>query len=400
MTNVPAIGARSPRVNDALRDTPLSPFVELERRLAQQEHSFRAPLHQGKTTFTPHADAVSWSPEEFPLRAQDHPPPSGVPSVRHELAALATRRLGRTIEPDCVIVTCGATHGMDLALRCILEPRDEVLILSPQWLFAVGLVRAARARPVEVRVFLELGGDAQFDFIAAVKAQIGPRTRALVFNTPNNPTGRGLSLEQLGALADLAERHDLWLISDNAYEHYDFTPQGFVDISTFDSAVERTVSLYTFSKTGAMPGHRVGYVVVPEALAVPLQKLSLHSTYSVATTSQYAAHQALAVPAERLAAQRRHACQARDLTTGLLAVPHTRVDGGLYTFLDLSGWAPGAAHFIDRCVTAGVSLAPGRAFGAHCVDHARLCFTAVDLTTLEEALTRINQIYGSDDVAG
>ncbi len=400
MINISAAGARSPRINDALRNTLLSPFVELERRLAQQEHSFRAPLHQGKTTFTPHTDAVSWGPEEFALRAHDHAPPSGVPSIRRELAALTTRRLGRTVEPDCVIVTCGATQGMDLALRCILDPGDEVLILSPQWLFAVGLVRAARARPVEVPVFLELDADAQFDFIAALEAQIGPWTRALMFNTPNNPTGRGLSRQQLDALADLAERHDLWLISDNAYEHYDFTPQGFVDISTFDSAANRTVSLHTFSKTGAMPGHRVGYVVVPEVLAVPLQKLSLHSTYSVATTSQYAAHRALAVPAERLEAQRRDVRRARDLTMELLAVPHTRVDGGLYTFLDLSGWAPGAVHFVDRCVTAGVSLAPGRAFGARCADHARLCFTAVDLPTLEEALTRINLIYGDSDVAG
>jgi aspartate aminotransferase len=401
MTPARAVAAprgRSPRITSALEATPLSPFVDIEQRLARYPRAFRAPLHQGKTTFSPHADGRGWGPADFELRAGDHAPPSGVRSLRRRIAALTSDRLAREVDEGCVVMTCGATQGMDLTLRCIVEPGDDVLVLSPQWLFAVGLVRAARARPVEVPVFLELDADAEFDFIAALEARIGPRTRALVFNTPNNPTGQSLSADALSAIADLAERHDLWIVSDNAYEHYDLTAEGFVDISRFEQAADRTVSLHSFSKTGAMPGHRVGYVVVPEALAIALQKLSLHSTYSVATSSQYAAWQALDVPAATLADQRREVRRARDRMTALLDVPHSRVEGGLYTFLDLTGWPGGADGFVDRCVEVGVSLAPGRAFGAHCADRARLCFTAVDLQTLEEAIHRINHVHGGTDV--
>ncbi len=376
----------------------MSPFLHIERRLAEPATAVFAPLHQGRTTFAPHADVSDWDSAGFELRAHEHAPPAGVRSLRGMLAATVEQRLGHAVSPERVIVTCGATQAMDLALRCILDAGDEVLILSPQWLFAAGLVHAARGRPVEVPVFLELNRDPDFDLIAAVESRIGGRTRALAFNTPNNPTGQSLSARHLGALAELAGRHGLWILADHAYEHYDFSADGFIDIAAFEAAADRTVSLHSFSKTSAMPGHRIGFAVVPEAMAGRMESWSLHSTYSVATPSQFAARRALDVAPRRIAAQREHVRRARDLTMATLDVPHSRVDGGLYTLLDLAGYPDGASAFLDRCLDAGVSLAPGSAFGARCADHARMCFTAVDHDALVEAIDRVNRVYGGNRV--
>lgn len=379
-------------LNRMLEEVPFSPFEDLERRIAARGVQDLLRLHQGKTTFGPTVRPKLREPGAFPLQAHEHAPPGGVAALRRRIAD-HLREQGNPIDASDVVVSGGSTQAISVVLHAVLQPGDDVLILSPQWLFAVGLVAAAGGRPVEVPVFLELGKDPAFDFIAALEARVGPRTRALYFNTPNNPTGYSMTRAQLERLAAFAARHDLWIIADNAYENYDFTEAGFLDIAQLGDAAVRTFSVYSFSKTHAMPGQRVGYIAAPAGLGPRLFKWSLFSIYSLNTESQAIAFDALAVDRGELRRRRGLAREARD-RAARLAIPAIHPEGGLYTFLDLSAWRGGdVTGFIEACLTAGVTVAPGVAFGAHCRQFARLCFTAVPFDDLPRALDRLEQVY-------
>ncbi|MFF9347279.1 pyridoxal phosphate-dependent aminotransferase [Streptomyces sp. NPDC014734] len=385
-----------PSLSRPLTEIPPSPLVAVERLLRAHGHGAPIGLHQGKTVFPPCAEPRTWQRAEFGIAPHEHAPPVGVPALRERLADTAGERRGTPVDPDRILVTAGATHAIAVVLHAILRPGDDVLILSPQWLFATGLVHAAGGVPREVPVFLELSDPDTapgFDLVAAVEAAVGPRTRAIYFNNPNNPTGYRLDANELARLTDLAERHDLWLIADNAYENYDFSPDGFLEPATVGGADARTFSVHSCSKTYAMPGARVGHLVSPPGCTEILTKWSLHTLYSVSTAAQFAAYEALATPAAELADRRRLAAEAGRLATGALEIPHTPVTGGLYTFLDLRAHGDGEA-FVRRCAEEGVGLAPGRVFGAHCDTWARLCFTAAPPQTVCDAVHRINKVYG------
>jgi aspartate aminotransferase len=384
-------------LNPGLDTIPPSIFTELDRRLAACGEPRIMPLHQGKTTFAPAVDVRLWDTSEFPILPHEHASPSGVASLRARAAAHHTGRFDRAVSEEDVIITAGATHAIATILGAIVRQSDEVLILSPQWLFAAGLVAAAGGVPVEVPVFVELSRDAQFDFIASIRRAATSRTVAIYFNTPNNPTGYSLTTEQMQALADVSRELDLWLIADNAYEAYEFDGRRFIDVSALPRAMERTFSIHTFSKTFAMPGLRIAYAIVPDAAAATVRKRVLYSVYSIATISQFAAAQALDVYDDVACKHNRAAEEARNVVARNLVVPHTRMSGGLYSFLDLRQWQGGPAdEFIDRCLTRGVSLAAGRAFGRMFDGYARLCFTAVGLEELGVAIDRVNAVYGED----
>src|SRR5262249_4529607 len=161
-----------------------------------------------------------------------------------------------------------------------------------------------------------------------------------------NPTGLSLTRHELQRLARFAAAHDLWLISDNAYYNYDFTPGGFVDVATLPGAAERTFSVYSCSKTYAMPGFRVGFTTSPPAMAVCLRKWALYSVYSLSTASQFAAYQALRTSADVLADYAARVKEARDIVGRELRIPATTVEGGFYAFLDLDSWSGDESEFV------------------------------------------------------
>jgi aspartate aminotransferase/N-succinyldiaminopimelate aminotransferase len=371
---------------------PASAFTSIDASVRRGGRPV-ANLHQGKTYFAPCAAPAPWGRDEFPLLAHEHAPPGGIPALRETAADYVKNRHNVVVDPADVVITNGATHGVFTVLNAVLEPGDEVVLLSPQWLFAAGLVASARGRAVPVPTFLATAADPDYDVVAGIEAVVGPRTRAVYFNTPNNPTGIVLPPSALRRLVDLAHRCRLWLVADNAYENYDFTEAGFVDVATLPGAAERTYSVYTLSKTFAMPGYRVGYVVAPPGRGADLVTAGLYSVYSVATVAQRAAAAALATSPNELGRRRQLAAAAWEMTHELLRVPHTEAGGGLYTLLDLTACGADPDRFLAACTDAGVSLSPGAAFGAVARRHARLCYTAVPPDILRPAIEVINTVY-------
>lgn len=388
-----------PSLNAVLEDTPGSPLIRVEELIEEIKPTELAGLHRGKTYFPPTVQPRGWTAVEFGMAPEGRTSAAGVPALRNKLANHLHARGRPEVSPERIVVTSGATHGVALVLNAILEPGDEVVLLSPQWLFAAGLVRAARGVPREVPVFLELDADPAWELGAVIERAITSRTRAIYFNNLNNPTGGRLDTSALRILVDLAHRHDLWLVSDNAYENYDFTGDSFPDTSDVEGAAPRTFSLYSFSKTYSMPGYRLGYLVCPPGLEDSLAKRALYSIDGVSSLAQFAAFEALNTPPEELESRRMLAKACRDAVETSLRIPHTTSAGGLFTFLDLTSYSAGADVFLRRSIEMGVSLAPGGAFGEHCASHARLCYTAVPAEVMTPAIRLINQIYleGSDD---
>lgn len=376
-----------------LSHAPKSIFVPIDASIQHGRGMPVANLHQGKTYFAPCVELSGWQSAQFPFLAHEHAPPGGISCLCESISVYLKNRHKMVVDPADIVITNGATHGIFTVLNTILEPGDEVLLLSPQWLFATGLVAAARGHAVAVPVFLELAVDPSYNIVSTIEMAVTTRTRAVYLNTPNNPTGVTLSPQALDGLIEMAHRRGLWLVADNAYENFDFTKVGFIDIATLGGGRERTYSVYTLSKTFAMPGYRIGYVVVPPGRASDLIVAGLYSTYSVTTTSQWAALTALTTSPSELDRRRLLAAAAWRLTDGLLEVPHTSVAGGLYTLLDLTECAVRPERFLQSCLDAGVSLSPGAAFGSAADQHARLCFTAVEPSTLRLAIEIINEVY-------
>lgn len=381
--------------NPSLDKVPLSVFDSIVAELRSAGGVRVIPLHQGKTAYTTDVPLRDWRPDEFDFPAYLDGPSMGSPMLLRAIREKLELQLDENVDERRIQVTAGISHALSVIFNAVLSPGDEVLVLSPQWLFTVGLVRAAHGVPVEVPFFPVTGSWDPDAAMAALADRITARTRAIYYNSPNNPTGQSLTPAQVRRLAELAVTHDLWLISDNAYEYYDFTPDGFTDPASFPWARDRVFSAYSFSKSFGLTGYRVGYLLSPPAMAQAARKFALHSIYSVPTISQFAALSALRSGPEVIAGHREFVRAALELTVSNLAVPASHPDGGFYTLLDLTGWPGGVPDFISRCIHSGVSLAPGHAFGAGYADHARLCFSVVGHDDLAAGIGIVNSVYES-----
>jgi aspartate aminotransferase len=381
----------SPPTSGWTHEVSGSAFEPIVEGLAHSRRRPGIPLHQGHTAFTTQLAA-----EPDPERTGPPPyldgPTGGLPMLLAAVRAKLERDLEVDIDPSRLQITNGITHALSVVWHCVLEPTDEVIVLSPHWLFADGLVRAARGVPREVP-FFPVAGRTGHEDLAEVARHVTPRTRAIYFNSPNNPSGQRISAELLHGLAELARDRGLWLVADNAYEYYDFSADGFVDSAAAGPARELTFAAYSFSKSYGMTGYRIGYLLSPPAAAAAARKAALYSIYSVATSSQYAAASALRAGPEVIDEHRRFVAAGLRATVDDLAVPALAPAGGFYAFLDLSAWPGGPADFLACCLQAGVSLAPGSVFGAAYSSLARLCFSVVSLAELRAGLEIVNQTY-------
>lgn len=382
--------------SSALDDVPFSVFEQIVGALKRAKTDEVAGLHQGKTTYPPCPDVRSWPDGAFEIGHNIHAPPQGLRSLKDAIQATHAGKGYGNFEPDQLMICSGATHGLKMAAGSVLQPGDEALILSPQWLFARGVLKSCNAVVRETPIFLELCENPELDIRAYLESAVSPRTRLIYFNTPNNPTGYSMTRMQLQALVNFCREKGIWLVADNAYEFYDYSPQGFIDARDLDGGGEVTFSIYSFSKSYIMPGYRVGYLISPKSRSADIRKRGLHTVYSVATPSQYGAWQALKAPRQQLVFQREETFERAQIALSCLTVPHLGFSGGFYLFLDLSALGPGGqAPFYQTLLEHGISLAPGQAFGTGMENFARLCFTAVERGLLSKSIQKINEIYSA-----
>lgn len=387
---------RAPTLSASAQALRESIFSRLQGRLAQHGAD-GVPLHLGDTYLAPPMSAR----EPLQASAADwrYGAPAGDPAL---LGALAAKLRARNALPWAseanVQITVGATAALAAAVRAVVDPGDEVICPTPHWPLIRGIVTNAGGVVVEAPLSQTLYADGDADPAAILEPHLTARTAALYVTTPNNPDGKQLCRRQLESLAELARRYDLWLLADEVYEDLAWT-EPHLSIASLPGMAERTLTVFSLSKSYAIAGHRLGYVVGAAAPMHALRKIANHTVYNVPTLLQRAALALVTSPPAQawLADTRALYRDARDEASRLLCAPHFIPDGATYLFADLSRWAPSGDVWpvVERLLDAGVSIAPGEQFGRAFGRHARLCFTAVPPDRLRVGLARLADVLSS-----
>lgn len=322
----------------------------------------------------------------------------GILELREAVCLKLKRDNGLDYEPADVLISCGAKHTLYNLAVALLNPGDEVLIPAPYWVSYPEQVKLVGAVPVCVPM-AEAGGF-QVD-PARLRAAVTPRTRAVVLNSPNNPTGAVFSPSALGAVGELAVKHDLLVISDECYEALTYEGR-HVSIASLGPEIKgRTLVVNTCSKAYAMTGWRIGYAAGPRTLIKAMGDVQSQVTSNPASMAQWAAVEALGGPQDEVAKMAGEFDQRRRVMIGgLKAIPGVRcvVPGGaFYAFPNVAGlfgkrWQgsplQGSADVTAFLLEAArVAVVPGLEFGSDA--HIRLSY-ATGLDVIREGLARMD----------
>jgi len=319
----------------------------------------------------------------------------GTAALREAIAAKLARSNGLSYAPREIVVSNGAKHSIWNALFTLLEPGDEVLIPSPYWVTFPEIVRLVGAVPVPVAPEPGSYKVTPADLLRAVT----PRTRLLILNSPNNPSGAVYGREEIDAIAKFVLRHDLFVLSDEIYEILIYTGARHVSIAECPGLRERTVLVNGVSKTWAMTGWRVGYAAAPADVAEGMERLQGQSTSNPSSVSQQAALRALTGDMEMANAMRDRFAARRDLVIEKLArIPGITLrppEGTFYAFPDLSERIGRARNGVRDSVSlcdylideARIVCVPGSAFGME--GHLRLSY-AIGEREIRDGLDRMD----------
>ena len=358
------------------------------------------PLHIGDTHLAPpdrsRLGSLGFPTGPSPDLYRYSPPPGKQELLDAVVAKLTARNRFAAADADHVQVTAGATHALSCAVRSVLDPGDHLLLLAPYWPLIRGIAVASGVRPIDVPFTHELLRQKGIPADQLIEEYVTPQTAGIYLCTPNNPDGKVLTRDELAAIAQVAERHDLWVLADEVYEDVLYDGREHHSIGSLPGMEERTVTVFSFSKSYGQAGLRVGYVVAPRSAASAVRKMSNHSVYCVPRAMQKAALVALEHGAEFLAEARRDYSQAREFAHGQLADLCVRPEGATYLWLDLERYLRSGEQdvlpLLSRMADAGVLLAPGAVFGHAFRSWARLCFTSVARPTLEEGIERVQRV--------
>jgi N-succinyldiaminopimelate aminotransferase len=277
---------RAPSLSASAQALRESIFSRLQGRLAKHGAD-GVPLHLGDTYLAPPMaarEALEASAADWPYGA-----PAG---EAHLLSALAAKLRARNAlewaTEAHLQVTVGATAALAAAARAVVDPGDEVICPTPHWPLIRGIVTNAGGVVVEAPLSQALYADDAADAAAILEPHVTARTTALYVTTPNNPDGKQLSRRHLEQLAELARRHDLWVLADEVYEDLAFAAP-HVSIASLPGMAERTLTVFSLSKSYAIAGHRLGYVAGAAAPMQALRKIANHTVYNVPSLLQRAA---------------------------------------------------------------------------------------------------------------
>ncbi len=291
-------------------------------------------------------------------------PAGGIRPLREAIAESEGRRLGRDVGINEVVVCAGAQNALYTAMRCIVDPGDEVILLSPPYTMFDGVVGSCGGTVATVPLQRENGFAIDF---TKLEAAVSGNTRAILLNSPHNPSGAIAGPGEVARMADLCKANGLWLISDEVYADLCYDAE-FVSPSTLPGMRERTVVIRSLSKSHAMSGWRIGWALAPEFLAEAMLDLLNHALYGSPGFIQHACVTALTADIGELEemknayrARRDIVCDAFDPIPGVEVV---RPASGLFCILDVSAFGTPTMKIAEELYAAeGVSILPGEAFG-------------------------------------
>ena len=329
--------------------------------------------------------------EALQAGAVGYGPTSGIARLRSALAErLAVSHGGADMwPPERVLITNGAIEAVFVALAAVVETGDEVLTIEPGWPNYAGMISVCGGVAVSVATRMDDRFQPDPDRIAA---SISPRTKALIVNSPNNPTGVAITPERLEAIADIAIEHDLLVISDEVYDAIRFLDRQHVSLASLPGMAERTVIVNAFSKTYAMTGWRIGYAAFPAVIAREATLAHAFINSSINTFIQYGALAALEhgqgdVERMQAAYAERRTLALRHLSA-IEAVDVIPSEGTFFLFPRFGKAVDDRQLAMELLEQVHVATIPGSAFGEGGRGHVRISI-ATDLESLREGLERI-----------
>ncbi len=318
----------------------------------------------------------------------------GLPQLREEIVAKLERDNNIEANVSQILITVGAIEGLAATVMAIIDPGDEVILPTPTYSTHIRQVRIASGRPVLVPLIEEEGF--QWD-LKAVENAITPRTKAIMYCSPNNPTGTSFPKKQISRLAELALKKNLMIITDEAYEYFVFDGLKHFSIASIPEMRKNVVSCYTFTKTYAMTGWRIGYLHADEKLIPQISKVHIPMAICAPVVSQYAALAALQGPQDCVTEFRDHYLKTRNLMCQRLdniksVFKYQKPTGSYLMFPKiLLREGQDSAKFCKKLLQeARVSTTPGIAFGPTGEGHLRISF-CVPETEINKAFDRIEE---------
>lgn len=323
-------------------------------------------------------------------------PNAGIPELRKEIVKKLAEKNGIHLSSqENVFVTNGAMHALFCTFQCLLQPGDEVIVPDPMWTEVVENIKVARGVPVPVTLTLESG----FKYIPAdIESKITSKTRAIFLNTPHNPTGAILPLQILNEILRIAQKHDLWIISDEAYEDVVYEPNRHISIASLAPDYQnRIVSIFSFSKSHAMSGLRTGYLTATdEVLMERLHKVMRCSINGVNSIAQWTALAALQGDQTYLTHMNQQYQVRRDILvealTGIPGLQPFVPEGSFFVWANIEPelysrlGVKDADDLSNTLAELGMGSSPGDAFGQSCANAIRFSFSCSTEMVKEGAL--------------
>ncbi len=334
--------------------------------------------------------------EEYPL---GYTPASGLPNLKKAIAEKLKKDNQLDYDSSQIVVSNGAKHSLHNAIEAISNPGDEIIVLAPYWVSYIELVKMSGATPVIV------DGEKENDFkvnINDIEKAVTEKTKAIILNSPSNPTGAVYNESELKAIAELVVRKDFIVISDEIYEKLIYNGE-HISIASFGEDIkERTIVINGMSKAYAMTGWRIGYTASTKELASMMDNMQSHATSNPNTIAQYASIEALQGDQSSLTEMKKHFHKRRDLMTGMIneidGLSCKKPDGAFYIMVNISEMVgrtvngkkiTGSMDFAEILLSdARVAVVPGIAFGAD--DCIRLSY-ATSEDKIKEGISRIKE---------
>lgn len=320
-------------------------------------------------------------------------PSAGIPELRDVIAEYTSKRIGMNYSGNEVVVGPGAKPLLFFPMMALLEPGDEAIYPDPGFPSYRAIIETMGAKPVPI----PLREEKNFSFdMELFESRVNDKTRIVIINSPSNPTGGIIPKEDLDKIAELAEKFDFWVLSDEIYTRLSYSDNPVISISTLPGMKKRTIIMDGFSKTYSMTGWRLGYGLMPEKLANKVSLLITHSVGCTASFTQIAGIEALTGPQDQVEKVKAIYRKRRDLiVSGLNSIEGVSCknpDGAFYVFPNIREFGKSSDFLADYILSeAGVALLPGTSFGPMGEGYLRLCYSNSS-DSIREAIKRIEKV--------
>ena len=322
-------------------------------------------------------------------------PPAGLQRFRELIAEFAGKQRNVNITPDMVVVGPGSKVGLFFPTLALVEPGDEVIYPDPGFPTYSAMIRVAGG----VGVPIPLEEENQFSFdLDVFDHKISDKTKMIVLNSPGNPTGGVIPLDDLKHIAEKAQKHNAWILADEIYTRLVYDGMGSApSIASIDGMLNSTIIADGFSKTFSMTGWRLGYVIAPPKLAERLELLVTHSTGSTAEFTQYAGMEALTGPQDFVIEMVTEYQKRRDrmvkLVNGIPGVQAQKPQGAFYVFPNIKSFEISEKEIQLRLLEEeGVAVLAGTDFGHGGSGYIRLCY-ATSMDVIERAMEKVSRFF-------